>query len=78
MDAQGVLSLQFMIEVEAPVSGNTSGAVAVSEKLSYVDFLFIPVIEEDGDEAEGGEGEGDVDETMMNGNQSVDDDENML
>jgi cell cycle checkpoint protein len=77
MDAQGVLSLQFMIEVEAPVSGNTSGAVAISEKLSYVDFLFIPVIDEEGDEAQGAEE--DVDERlMMDGNQSVDEEEDML
>ncbi|KAF2793554.1 Rad1-domain-containing protein [Melanomma pulvis-pyrius CBS 109.77] len=46
-DTQGVLSLQFMIEVE---SGN----------VSFVDFRFVPLVEDD---EEGGEGM-DVDETM--------------
>lgn len=45
-DTQGVLSLQFMIEVEAG-------------KVSFVDFRFVPLVEEDE------EGEGGVDETML-------------
>ncbi|KAF2868598.1 repair protein Rad1/Rec1/Rad17-domain-containing protein [Massariosphaeria phaeospora] len=46
-DTQGVLSLQFMIEVE-------------SGKICFVDFRFVPLVDEDGDDDEG-EGE----ETMM-------------
>jgi cell cycle checkpoint protein len=78
MDAQGVLSLQFMVDVEAaPVGGNMGGG-AVNEKLSFVDFLFVPMIEEEGDEADGAEG--DVDETlMMNGDeQGENEDDDML
>ncbi|ORY16625.1 Rad1/Rec1/Rad17 [Clohesyomyces aquaticus] len=45
-DVQGVLSLQFMIEVE-------------SGKVSFVDFRFVPLVEEE--DEEGREGE----ETMM-------------
>lgn len=64
MDSQGVLSLQFMIEVEAANPG--SGGAGTSEKLSFVDFVVVPMVEEDEDDADGAEG--DVDETlMMNG-----------
>lgn len=62
MDSQGVLSLQFMIEVEAANPGG--GAGGGTEKLSFVDFVVVPMAEEE-DEEGGGEGEGDVDETMM-------------
>lgn len=51
VDEQGVLSLQFMIEVE-------------TGKVSFVDFRFVPLVEEDED---------DVDETMLdhaNGDES--------
>ncbi|KAK7186288.1 hypothetical protein DPSP01_009320 [Paraphaeosphaeria sporulosa] len=49
VDEQGVLSLQFMIEVEAG-------------KVSFVDFRFVPLVEEDENEGDdtqflGGEGE---------------------
>ncbi|KAI9817100.1 MAG: ssDNA endodeoxyribonuclease [Pycnora praestabilis] len=44
-DYQGVLSLQFMIEVEG-------GGV------SFVDFRFVPFLEEEGDDDEEGEGVG--------------------
>ncbi|OCK76724.1 Rad1-domain-containing protein [Lepidopterella palustris CBS 459.81] len=44
-DAQGVLSLQFMIEVEAG-------------KVSFVDFRFVPFVAEEGDYEEEGESEG--------------------
>jgi cell cycle checkpoint protein len=72
MDSQGVLSLQFMVEVEAAQSA--AGGGGANEKLSFVDFLFVPMIEEEGDEADGGEG--DVDETlMMNEAGSGEDDE---
>jgi cell cycle checkpoint protein len=43
-DSQGVLSLQFMIEVEVG-------------KLSFVDFRFVPLVEDDGED----EGEGEAD-----------------
>jgi len=62
MDDQGVLSLQFMIEVE-------------SGKVSFVDFRFVPLVEDD-------EGEGEGDETMAGdgegGSRSGSEDENML
>ncbi|KAH6642873.1 Rad1/Rec1/Rad17 [Boeremia exigua] len=52
IDSQGVLSLQFMIEVE-PAPGAGAG------KMSFVDFRFVPLVE--GDEGEGeGDGEGDT------------------
>ncbi|KAF2662417.1 DNA repair exonuclease rad1 [Lophiostoma macrostomum CBS 122681] len=55
-DAQGVLSLQFMIEVEAG-------------KVSFVDFRFVPLVEdESGDEGEGGEG---LDDTIMGLNEEA-------
>lgn len=57
VDAQGVLSLQFMVEVEGGASGAGNGIG--SGKISFVDFRFVPLVEE-GDE----EGDG-VDETMM-------------
>jgi cell cycle checkpoint protein len=65
MDSQGVLSLQFMVEVEAASAAGPGGgaAAATSEKLSFVDFVVVPMIEEDDDEGEGGEG--DIDETIM-------------
>ncbi|KAH7390829.1 Rad1/Rec1/Rad17 [Phaeosphaeria sp. MPI-PUGE-AT-0046c] len=64
MDSQGVLSLQFMIEVEAPNAA--SGGAGSSEKLSFVDFVVVPMVEDDDDDADGAEG--DADETlMMNG-----------
>lgn len=44
-DDQGVLSLQFMIEVEGGV-------------VSFIDFRFVPFVAEDGDEAGGEDGEG--------------------
>lgn len=59
VDAQGVLSLQFMIEVE-------------TGKVSFVDFRFVPLVEEDDEEA---------DETMLGDGEasgSDDDDEDML
>ncbi|KAB8748978.1 hypothetical protein FH972_026529 [Carpinus fangiana] len=47
-DAQGVLSLQFMVETGvvmgmAPEGGGGSG----SEGVSFVDFRFVPLVEED-------------------------------
>ncbi|KAF1851509.1 Rad1-domain-containing protein [Cucurbitaria berberidis CBS 394.84] len=57
VDDQGVLSLQFMVEVEGGASG--VGTSSGGGKVSFIDFRFVPLVE-DGDE----EGEG-VDETMM-------------
>jgi len=51
VDTQGVLSMQFMIEVEAAASSGAS-------KVSFVDFRFVPLVEDD-DEG------GDEEETMM-------------
>ena len=59
MDSQGVLSLQFMVEVE----GGGAGTDAPSEKLSFVDFVVVPMIEDEGDDEDGGE-EG-ADETLL-------------
>ncbi|EDU47493.1 DNA repair exonuclease rad1 [Pyrenophora tritici-repentis] len=55
-DTQGVLSLQFMIDVEGGGSDGNGG------KISFVDFRFVPLVEDDDDD----EGErGDADETIM-------------
>jgi cell cycle checkpoint protein len=67
MDVQGVLSLQFMVEVEAAATGAPgagASAVVASGKLSFVDFVVVPMIEEDDDE-EGDGVEGGIDETIM-------------
>ncbi|KAI9728537.1 MAG: ssDNA endodeoxyribonuclease [Cirrosporium novae-zelandiae] len=48
-DEQGVLSLQFMIEVAEKVT-------------SFVDFRFLPLMEEDGDEADEGDESDEMDE----------------
>jgi cell cycle checkpoint protein len=83
MDAQGVLSLQFMVEVDAgggvgaaSGTGGTMGTGLDSKKVSFVDFRFVPQVEdEDEDEAEGAE----ADETMMlRGASHVGEDEVML
>ena len=55
MDEQSVLSLQFMVEVEVG-------------KVSFVDFRFVPLVEDEADEGdetqflggEGGESDGSV------------------
>jgi cell cycle checkpoint protein len=61
-DTQGVLSLQFMIEVEgAALTSQAGTGGAAGGKVSFVDFRFVPLVEEDDDEAEGG----DIDETIM-------------
>ncbi|KAF1914395.1 Rad1/Rec1/Rad17 [Ampelomyces quisqualis] len=57
MDSQGVLSLQFMVEVEAPATD------APSDKLSFVDFVVVPMIDEEGDEEDTGQEA--ADETLM-------------
>lgn len=72
IDDQGVLSLQFMIEVE--------GAPG---KVSFVDFRFVPLVEEDEDEGEddedgegGGRGrDGGVEDTLMDVMRENDDDD---
>lgn len=65
-DIQGVLSLQFMIELGGnDNSGGTSGGVPLpsggfSSNVSFVDFRFVPLVDEDdGDveEYDGGESE---------------------
>ncbi|KAF1831163.1 Rad1-domain-containing protein [Decorospora gaudefroyi] len=71
-DTQGVLSLQFMIEVEG---GGSSGG---GGKISFVDFRFVPLVEEDDDEDEAGD---DVDETIMrhgSGSDEASEDDDML
>ncbi|KAF2677537.1 Rad1-domain-containing protein [Lentithecium fluviatile CBS 122367] len=64
MDDQGVLSLQFMIEVEPG-------------KVSFVDFRFVPLVDDDedeGDETMLGNGDADSEE----GGATEDEDEDML
>ncbi|KAF1926176.1 Rad1-domain-containing protein [Didymella exigua CBS 183.55] len=58
VDTQGVLSMQFMIEVEPAAGGGTS-------KVSFVDFRFVPLVEEE-DEA------GDEGETFMQNGDEAD------
>lgn len=67
IDAQGVLSLQFMVEVDG--AGGAPGGSP-----SFVDFRFTPNVEDEDDEA------GDADETLlMNGGGSdEDEDDDML
>ncbi|KAE8834141.1 hypothetical protein HRS9122_08221 [Pyrenophora teres f. teres] len=66
-DTQGVLSLQFMIDVEGGGSGGTGG------KMTFVDFRFVPLVEDDHDD----EGEGaDADETIMQNGLGSDDESN--
>jgi cell cycle checkpoint protein len=60
-DTQGVLSLQFMVEVEGTEGG----------KVSFVDFRFVPLVEDEDDEAEAG----DVDETVMRDGGGSDEDD---
>lgn len=61
VDTQGVLSLQFMIEVEGAGAAGVGGGA--TGKVSFVDFRFVPLVDEEGEEGEdetfvgGGEGE---------------------
>jgi cell cycle checkpoint protein len=51
-----------MIEVEgAALTSQAGTGGAAGGKVSFVDFRFVPLVEEDDDEAEGG----DIDETIM-------------
>ncbi|CAI6339742.1 unnamed protein product [Periconia digitata] len=54
IDDQGVLSLQFMIDVE-PNSG----------KVSFVDFRFVPLVEDDDEEGEEEGDEGGAEDTLI-------------
>ncbi|KAI8933673.1 hypothetical protein NX059_009392 [Plenodomus lindquistii] len=74
IDLQGVLSLNFMVAVDgggglAAVDG---GGNAAEEKVSFVHFKFVPLVEEEGDDA--GDGEG-ADETMLGGESGVEDED---
>ncbi|RYO31010.1 hypothetical protein AA0111_g5061 [Alternaria arborescens] len=61
-DTQGVLSLQFMIEVESGLSSSqTATGNATGGKVSFVDFRFVPLVEEDDEEGDAG----DADETII-------------
>ncbi|KAJ8105288.1 hypothetical protein OPT61_g10270 [Boeremia exigua] len=59
VDTQGVLSMQFMIEVEAAAGGGVS-------KVSFVDFRFVPFVD-------GGDEAGDEGETLMQNGEENDD-----
>lgn len=59
-DGQGVLSMQFMVEVEGVAGGGGAGAGVAGggAGLSFLDFRFVPYAT-DGDEESDTEGEGD-------------------
>ncbi|KAL3434330.1 repair protein Rad1/Rec1/Rad17-domain-containing protein [Aspergillus tetrazonus] len=46
-DRQGVLSLQFMIEFDAAGSVMTGNSVGNRSTVSFVDFRFVPLLDED-------------------------------
>ena len=54
VDDQGVLSLQFMIELE--------GGSGVEPQMSFVDFRFVPLVREDDEEEGHGGGEDSTDD----------------
>lgn len=65
-DRQGVLSLQFMIDFDPasriggvcrPVGGGSSGAGAAagSSAVTFVDFRFVPLVDEELEEGAGEE-----------------------
>ncbi|KAJ5021128.1 repair protein Rad1/Rec1/Rad17-domain-containing protein, partial [Bipolaris maydis] len=53
-DTQGVLSLQFMIEVESPAPGPGAGGAGslAAGKNGFVDFRFVPLVDDDDEEVE--------------------------
>jgi cell cycle checkpoint protein len=71
-DTQGVLSLQFMIEVESPNADLGAGGAGAptSGKNGFVDFRFVPLIDEEDEEVEAGH----IDETIMHNASASDDD----
>ncbi|RAR10236.1 Rad1-domain-containing protein [Stemphylium lycopersici] len=69
-DTQGVLSLQFMIELEGPSS---AAAANESAKISFVDFRFVPLVEDE-DREEGDVGD-DADATIMRNGEGSDEDD---
>lgn len=72
IDTQGVLSLQFMVEVDANGMTNASGmGVGETGRKCFVDFRVVPLVEESDDEEDGGEG--DVDYTLMQNGQGMSD-----
>ncbi|KAF2127964.1 DNA repair exonuclease rad1 [Dothidotthia symphoricarpi CBS 119687] len=65
VDTQGVLSMQFMIEIEG---GGGPGAGGAAGKISFVDFRFVPLVEDDEEGDGGGDGQAgdaDGDETLL-------------
>ena len=69
-DVQGVLSLQFMIEVgESGVGGlregETNGNKLNGGKVSFVDFRFVPLVDEDEDDEEEGDDTRELDESSV-------------
>ncbi|RMZ80983.1 hypothetical protein DV738_g2504, partial [Chaetothyriales sp. CBS 135597] len=61
-DQQGVLSLQFMVELSGPGAssaekeGTLGGAGSAADKAYFIDFSFLPLLDEDSD-CEGSEGD---------------------
>lgn len=72
-DTQGVLSLQFMIDVEGPGAAGlgAAGGAPASGKNGFVDFRFVPLVDEDDDEVEAGH----IDETIMHNASASDESE---
>lgn len=58
-DRQGVLSLQFMIELGDGGSGPRDNTVppggGAGGNVSFVDFRFVPLLDEEGEESDGGQ-----------------------
>jgi cell cycle checkpoint protein len=53
VDTQGVLSMQFMVEVEPAVGGGGG-----TSQVSFVDFRFVPLVEDEEEEEGDGDGDG--------------------
>lgn len=64
VDTQGVLSMQFMVEVEPAAAGGGGG----TSQVCFVDFRVVPMVEGDDEDGEGGDGE----DTFMGGGSGED------
>ncbi|KAH8723193.1 Rad1/Rec1/Rad17 [Phaeosphaeriaceae sp. PMI808] len=54
VDAQGVLSMQFMVAMEGGAGPGAGGA-----EVSFVDFCFVPLVDDEDDDDDDDEGDGD-------------------
>ncbi|KAK5678711.1 checkpoint clamp complex protein Rad1 [Elasticomyces elasticus] len=53
VDGEGVLSLQFLVEVEGGGSGGGNGGSGGGEGVAFVDFRVVPLVEGEVEEGEG-------------------------